>query len=71
MESREELGFSFSLSAQERWDWFADRRQFVCTGQYERRRLRAHPFVIDWAEGADKKPGNRLGSKEVLLLGRP
>ena len=25
-ESRKELGFSFSLSAQERWDWFADGR---------------------------------------------
>ena len=26
LENREELGFSFSLSVQERWDWFADGR---------------------------------------------
>jgi len=26
LENREELGFSFSFSVQERWDWFADDR---------------------------------------------
>ena len=39
----------------ERFPHFVDWRQFICTGQYERRRIRVYPFVIDWAEGADKK----------------
>jgi hypothetical protein len=38
-----------------RFPQFAYRRQFACTGEYQRTGVRAYPFVIDWAEGADEK----------------
>lgn len=44
-----------SLPVVERFHQFGDWRQFVCTGDYQRRRVRAYPFVIDWNEGADEK----------------
>lgn len=39
----------------ERFAQFADWRQFVCTSDYPKGRVRAYPFVIDWSEGADEK----------------
>jgi hypothetical protein len=39
----------------QRFPQFANRRQFACTGEYQRTGVRAYPFVIDWAEGADEK----------------
>jgi len=44
-----------SLPVVERFHQFADWRQFICTGDYQRRRVRAYPFVIDWNEDADEK----------------
>ncbi len=38
-----------------RFPQFAYRRQCTCTGEYQRTGVRAYPFVIDWAEGADDK----------------
>jgi len=39
----------------ERFPQFADWSKFICTNAYQRRRVRAYPFFIDWSEGADEK----------------
>lgn len=44
-----------SVSILERFPQFTDRRQFICSSENPRRRVRAYPFVIDWVEGADAK----------------
>ncbi len=46
---------SRSASLLKRFPQFSYRQEFVCTGENPRTRVRAYPFGIDWAEGADEK----------------
>ncbi len=46
---------SRSAPVLDRFPQFAHWREFRCSGQRADRRPRAYPYVVDWAEGADKK----------------
>ena len=44
-----------AVSVLTRFPHFADRRQFRCSREPQRSRVRASPFTIDWSQGANEK----------------